>query len=147
MYTVEVTHYPSGYGRDGAYVRTAFDEPRTFGGFRSRTGRRAASLYGSEPEVTYASDRRKPAGWLRRDSAERAVETLERRGYTARVVGEEPVPAGPPVDGVSGEDLLRALLALTPEQRRAPVHLRMDAWAYNDWCGGVTPKPHGVYLD
>lgn len=87
MFTVTITAIPSSrFGYDEPEVLA---EPRVFGGFRTRTGRRAASLYGAAPEVRYAgwygNGERKPATWATREAAERNVARLAERGYVAHV--------------------------------------------------------------
>lgn len=83
MYVLTVTHSPS--SRFGDDTPEAFAEPLLFGGFRTRTGRRARTLYGDLPEITFASHRRKPATWKNKQSALDNLDRLTRRGYFAQV--------------------------------------------------------------
>lgn len=84
MFVVQITHRPN--DRFGHDEPVALAEPALFGGFRSRTGRRAASLYGGVPEVTFENWNRKAATWATREAAERNAAKLAERGYTASVV-------------------------------------------------------------
>lgn len=83
MFQIQITHVPS--IRLGVEGPEALAEPLIFGGFRTRTGRRAQSLYGCAPEVTYANARRRPAQWATREAANQNVTRLADRGYTAIV--------------------------------------------------------------
>lgn len=83
MFTITITAIPSQSfsNPEPQFLREAL----TFGGFRTRTGRRARSLYGTTPEVTFASVDRKPATWATREAAERNLTRLTERGYTAEI--------------------------------------------------------------
>jgi len=83
MFAIEITRVPS--SRFGSDEPETLREPVLFGGFRTYTGRRARSLYGAAPEVTYASARRRPATWQTKQGAYDNLDRLTRRGYTAFV--------------------------------------------------------------
>jgi hypothetical protein len=90
MYAIKVTALPSStFGSDEPEV---LRDPRLFYGFRTRTGRRAASLYGFPPEVVLYNEYRHGRGprlWVNREVAETNLARLTERGYVAEIVVTE----------------------------------------------------------
>lgn len=88
-FQIVVTHSPSSrFGSDEPEALPSSNgEPRLFKGFRTRTGRRSASLYGNTPEVVIYDPYRHaaPGSWASREAAERNVARLTERGYRAYV--------------------------------------------------------------
>lgn len=84
-FQIVVTHLPS--SRFGVEEPEELAEPRLFKGFRARTGRRDASLYGGRPEVVLYDEFRHeaPGTWVTRDAAESNWTRLAERGYVAHL--------------------------------------------------------------